>query len=54
MKWLLVSAVFIQPPHYVPVSKAEIREQLCIVQSHARTTQEATAHYLSCNLRYRQ
>ena len=53
MKWLLVSAVLIQPPHYVPVSRAMVREQLCLTESRARTTQEATAWALRCSLRFR-
>lgn len=37
----------------VPISRAQVREQLCLTESRAHTTQEATAHALRCNLRFR-
>lgn len=46
-------AIFIEPPRDVPVSRAMLAEQLCLTQSRARTTQEATAHALWCALKYR-
>lgn len=51
--WAQRPSVFIQPPRWVPISRAMKLEQLCIVESRARTTQEATAHALRCNLRFR-
>jgi hypothetical protein len=51
--WAQRPSVLIQPPRYVPISPAMVREQLCNVESRARTTQDATAHALRCNLRFR-
>lgn len=45
--------IFIQPAGEVSISRAMKREQLCLVESRARTTHEATAHALRCSLRYR-
>jgi hypothetical protein len=51
--WAQRPSVLIQPPRWVPISRAMVREQLCLTQSRARTTQEASAHALRCNLRLR-
>jgi hypothetical protein len=45
--------VFIAPAHHVAISRAMVREQLCDLESHARSIQEATAHALRCALRFR-
>lgn len=50
--WAQPPSVFIQPPRYVPIPHAMVREQLCLVESRARTTQEATAYALRCAERY--
>ncbi len=51
--WAQRPSVLIQPPRYVPISRAMVGEQLCLAESHARTTQEATAHALRCAVRFR-
>jgi hypothetical protein len=51
--WAQRPSVLIQPPRYVPISRAMKLEQLCNVESRARTTREATANALRCALRLR-
>jgi hypothetical protein len=51
--WAQRPSVLIQPPRWVPISRAMVREQLCLTESRARSTQEATAWALRCNLRFR-
>jgi hypothetical protein len=51
--WAQRPSVLIQPPRWVPISRAMKLEQLCLVESQARTTREATADALRCALRLR-
>lgn len=51
--WAQRPSVLIQPPRWVPISRAMKLEQLCLAESHASATQEATAWALRCNLRFR-
>lgn len=46
--------VFIEPQREVPISRAMVAEQLCLLESTARTITEASAHALWCNLRHRR